>query len=100
MSMLSLRRRVCAAVCLALFLTLQLFASSSSLHKLIHPDADSPGHHCAITLLAQGQVSAPEALPILVAFVAGLFYVLPLVQSAEHSSFDYRFSSSRAPPLV
>lgn len=93
-------RRVSGIICLVLFLTLQLFASSESLHKLIHPDADSPDHHCAITMLAHGQVAASEALPILVGFVAILFFVLPLLKSAEYSSFDYRFSSSRAPPLA
>ena len=93
-------RRVWAVICLALFLTLQLFASSEALHKLIHPDADSADHNCAITLLAQGQVNAPEIGLPLVAFVAALFFVVPPLQSAVFSSFDYRFSSSRAPPLV
>ena len=44
-----------AAFCLLLFVVLQVFASSGPLHRLIHHDADSPDHHCAITLLAQGQ---------------------------------------------
>lgn len=93
-------RRVTGIICLLLLLTLQLFASSESLHKLIHPDADSPDHHCAVTMLAHGQVDASEALPLLVGFVAFLFFVLPLFKSAEYSFFDYRFSSSRAPPLA
>ena len=93
-------RRISGIICLLLLLTLQLFASSEALHKLIHPDADSPDHHCAITMLAHGQVNAPEALPLLTGFVAAFFFLLPLLESAVLSSFDYRFCSSRAPPLA
>jgi hypothetical protein len=104
MTMLSFRgrtsRRVWAVIGLAFFLALQLLTASEPLHKLIHPDADSADHHCAVTLLAQGQVNASELLLPLVAFVAALFFLLPPLQSAVFSSFDYRFSASRAPPLV
>ncbi len=104
MSMLSLRepgtRRVGAVFALVLFLTLQLFVSSESLHKLIHPDADSPDHECAITLFTHGQVNTPVATLPTVFFVAALFFLLPLFQSAVLSSFNYRFSASRAPPQV
>ena len=104
MSMLSFRNRthrsVWSVVCLASFLALLLFSSSPRLHKLIHPDADSADHQCAITMLAQGQVNAPVTPPVLVAFVPFLFSLLPPLQLAPISSFDYRFSSSRAPPLV
>jgi hypothetical protein len=102
MTMLSFRkqapRRVWSVGCLAAFLTLLLFTSSESLHKLIHPDADSPDHECAITMLAHGQVNAPAVPPVLVVFAAGIFFLLPLFETAEFSSFDYRFCFSRAPP--
>ena len=104
MTILSFRgeksRRVWAVFGLALFLFVQLLSTSTALHKLVHPDADSASHHCAVTLLSRGQVSATEALVPLVAFVAALFFFLPPFQSAAISSFDYRFSASRAPPLV
>lgn len=104
MTMLSFRgwssRRVWAMICLAAFLTLQVFSSSETLHKMIHPDADSPDHECGITLFLHGQVNTPEVLPLLAAFVAALFFFLPQVRSVVYSSFDYRFSSSRAPPLA
>jgi hypothetical protein len=91
-------RRVCALVCLALFFALELFASSGPLHKLIHRDADSSQHQCAITLLTQGQLNSPEvSLPLMV-FIAALIFFLPPLQTAIFLSFDYRFSSSRAPP--
>jgi hypothetical protein len=104
MALLSFRpgasRRVWAGICLALFLALQLFTSCETLHKLIHPDADSPDHECAITMLLHGQVNASETVSSLIAFVAALFFVLPPLVSATFPSFDYRFSFSRAPPLA
>jgi len=93
-------RRVWAVFGLALFLALQLVTSSEALHKLIHPDANSAEHQCAVTIFAHGQVNAAESLPPLVAFVAALFFLLPPLQSAVFSSFDYRYSASRAPPVV
>jgi hypothetical protein len=39
-------------------LLLNLLASSPSLHERLHPDADSAGHQCAITLFAHGQVDS------------------------------------------
>jgi hypothetical protein len=93
-------RRLSAAASLALFLLLVIFSSSEQLHKLIHPDADSPGHQCAITMLAQGQVNAPTSSLVVVAFVSALLFVLPPLRTSAVSAFDYRFSASRAPPLV
>ena len=91
-------RRLWAVICLALFLALQLFASSGALHQSLHADAGSPGHHCAVTLLTGGQLSAPM-LPVLwIAFAAALLFSLPPRSSAARFPFDYRFSASRAPP--
>jgi hypothetical protein len=91
-------RRILALFCLALFFTLQLFAASSTLHQAIHADANSPGHHCVITLLAQGQLDAPVVSAGAIALMATLLFCLLPATSARFSSFDYRFSSSRAPP--
>jgi len=92
-------RRAWAAFGLVLFLALQLLSTSTALHKLVHSDADSVDHHCAITLFSRGQVSTAETIAVPVAFVAALFFFLPILQSAEFSSFEFRFSASRAPPL-
>jgi hypothetical protein len=92
-------RRGWAAFGLGLFLTLQSLATSAVLHKFVHADADSLDHHCAITLFSRGQVSTADVAAPLVAFVAALFFLLPALQSADTSSFAYRFSASRAPPL-
>ena len=91
-------RRIWALMVLVLFIALQVFAGSATLHKAIHADASSPSHHCVITLLAKGQVNAPPSLGALVAFTAALIFFLPLFQTAARPSFDYRLSPSRAPP--
>ena len=91
-------RRAWAVIGLALFLFTQLLATSTILHKLVHTDAGSVNHHCAVTLLSRGQVNAAESIVPLAVFVAALFFLLPPLQSAALSPVDYRFSASRAPP--
>jgi hypothetical protein len=92
-------RRFWAAICLALFLTLQLFAASGSLHRAIHSDASAPSHHCVITLLSQGQLNTPEVFTSGLVFVAALLFFLPPLHATLSSSIDYRLSPSRAPPV-
>lgn len=91
-------RRFAALVCLALFLTLELSASIPGLHKLIHSDAGSARHHCAVTVFSHGNVSAADTSTSIVIFVAALLFSLPILQSAIFSRFDYRLAPSRAPP--
>jgi len=91
-------RRIWALIGIALFLALQVFASSGALHKSLHAEADAPGHHCVITLLSQGQVSAPVVIGIWVAFAFASIFLLPLLQSAVTSSSDLRLAPGRAPP--
>jgi hypothetical protein len=52
-----------AFVCVALVLALSLLAIQPSLHRFIHKDADAPGHECAVTMFAHGQVDAAAAAP-------------------------------------
>lgn len=47
-----------AALLIGIVLMLDAMAACPALHELIHKDADSPNHHCAVTLLAHGKVSA------------------------------------------
>jgi|SRR5215469_2988505 len=91
-------RRLWALFSLALFLTLQLFLSAPLLHGLIHPGADSPNHHCVITVFTHGCVDAADtSLPAVTVFL-GVTFCLLILTSAVFSSFDYRLSPSRAPP--
>jgi len=91
-------RRLTALLCLLLFLTLQIFAASGALHRALHADAAAADHHCAITLLAQGQLQSPGQPLGLLAFVATLIFSLPLLQKAAGSRLDWRLSPGRAPP--
>jgi hypothetical protein len=54
------------SLCLAGLVLLQLaMGACESLHKFFHADADDPGHECAVTLFAHGQVDAcPVELPL------------------------------------
>ena len=91
-------RRFSALLCLGLFLTLQLFLAAPWLHGLIHPGADSPNHHCVITVFTHGCVDAADtSLPVVTLFADAVFF-LSILTSAVFSSFDYRLTSSRAPP--
>jgi hypothetical protein len=45
---------------LCLFMTLLAMARSESLHELFHPDAQTPGHSCCVTLLQHNQIEAAD----------------------------------------
>ena len=45
----------------ALFVLFLAFAAIPALHQAIHSDASDLSHHCAITLLTQGQIDAAAA---------------------------------------
>jgi hypothetical protein len=73
---------------------------SPDLHRLLHRDAQNPGHNCLVTqfqnqsLLSGFVAAAAPPLPE----VSGL-----LVGSADFQSplsYDYRLPPSRAPPAV
>jgi len=51
--------RVSAAAATFVFLSLLVATASPVVHEAIHADAQDHQHHCAITLLAHGQVDAP-----------------------------------------
>jgi hypothetical protein len=51
------RHLVSLLVCLVLLL--DAMTAFPDLHELIHHDANDPGHQCAVTLFAHGQVDSP-----------------------------------------
>jgi hypothetical protein len=91
-------RRPAALLCLGLFFVLQIFSASGTLHQSLHNDAAAPGHHCVLTLFAQGHFSAPNVGSGLVAVFAAFLFSLPLLRAAVVASSDYKLSPSRAPP--
>lgn len=93
-------RRFWAVVCLLLFLTVEVLASSVVLHKVIHPDADSPLHHCVVSLLAQGQLTCGTVAAEVVLIVVVVLLRLPPLKTVANVAVDCRLSPSRAPPGV
>jgi hypothetical protein len=49
---------VIASLLVGLVLLLDALAASPALHARLHHDADQPGHECAVTIFAHGQVDA------------------------------------------
>jgi hypothetical protein len=92
-------KQFAAVLMLLLLLTLQAFGASASLHKLIHADAASPSHECAITLLSSGHVDQPgcPVTPVVPVefFVVPLTYETPLIFGCDCS-----VTSSRGPPVL
>lgn len=91
-------RRTVALLCLALFLVLEIFATSSSLHNSLHSDSTAPGHSCVLTLLAQGHLDVPAAAAISLAVILGFILALPMLYAAAISSFDFSLAPTRGPP--
>ena len=93
-------RRAAVAVMISLWVAIWALEVSPGLHRLLHEDAESPGHHCLVT-----QFQHHLLLP---GFVAALAPALPdsshaLIRSGDfqfYPSYDYRLSPSRAPPSV
>jgi len=69
------------------------------LHVLFHSDASDPGHQCAVTLFAHGQVHCPEAaVPVVRPEPLAVF-----VQSRREAGFvstDVRLLPGRGPPSL
>lgn len=92
-------KRAYSLLCLALFLSLQALATVPELHRLIHHDADKADHHCAITLLAQGNIdlvdgATPQLVPTVFISENSLTPVLVL------NAVDYQLPPDRGPPSL
>jgi hypothetical protein len=83
----------------ALVLLLSFAGASPQLHKLLHPDADSPDHNCAVTLFAHGQVDAASVSTVVVGIAVLFGGIALLAETLVLPLADYRYSPSRAPPV-
>jgi hypothetical protein len=83
----------------ALVLFLSFVGASPELHKLIHADAGSPDHNCAITLFAHGQVATANVSVAIVVLAVLFGGVALLAETFQIPLADYRYSPSRAPPV-
>ena len=81
-----------------LVLLLNALAASPSLHELLHADAGSPQHQCAVTLFAHGQVDSATV---------EISTVVPTVFIEKTSQFEFsifapaieNLPAGRAPPV-
>jgi hypothetical protein len=79
-------------------LLLNLLAAAPSLHELLHHDADEPGHQCAVTMFAHGQVDSPvvEVAAIIPVAPAEFF---PLTPVSIIYALVETLPAGRAPPV-
>lgn len=93
------RGRIAGVVLLiALLLGLVAAASSPSLHLRLCPNANRPGHHCAVTDFAAGLVEVPVAAVLGLAVLAVVFASVRLPEVLPLAIPLFRLSPSRAPP--
>jgi hypothetical protein len=93
-------RLAAIAVMLSLWTALWALEISPDVHRLLHKDAQNPGHNCLVTQLQRSLVDS--------GFVAAFAPVPPEVPSSRLScadfhfypSYDYRLTLSRGPPSV
>jgi len=86
-----------ATVLLLLFLGVQFLARSAAAHQFIHHDAKAPGHHCVVTVVAEGLLDFTPA-PQPIAADSILVPHLPRFVAAEHGIRAHRLPDGRAPP--
>jgi hypothetical protein len=90
----------CAAACLSVFVTFQLFAALPKLHNWIHPDSDHASHHCELTVLLQGQVNATTNEGLVAAFISVVLPATLPARTAVVSFVHCQLPPGRAPPLA
>jgi len=89
---------VLASLLVCLVLLLDAMAACPSLHELIHHDADEPGHECAVTLFAHGQVDSPVVEVAAIMAVAPVEF-LPLTSVSVCNGPVATLPPGRAPPV-
>ena len=82
----------------ALVLALGVFSASPRLHEWLHPDADQPGHVCAITLFQHGLVQTATAVILLEAAVRWIARLDVLPAGPDLIARRFRLCPGRAPP--
>lgn len=94
------RRLAAVGAMLTLWAWICALEASPGLHHFVHKDAQSPAHHCFVTQLQQHSVHPGSAPIILVSAPTAWISFGYQGQFLAPSSFDYRLSPSRGPPLA
>ena len=86
-----------ALLLVAIVLLIDAMVACPALHKALHPDADKPGHHCAVTVFAHGHVGTTSVevevvFAVLTVPVVHRFYFAAFTPAIEH------LPAGRAPP--
>lgn len=93
------RRRLKSMLLLGVFVSVLGLATSATLHKAVHPNAQNADHQCAVTLLASGQVhtaASTVALPT-VSFVT---VAVAHLEISRPTGPSFNLSPSRGPPAL
>lgn len=90
-------KRGLSALLLGALLMVQGMVALPGLHRLVHYDAGTPAHQCAVTMLAQGQVDCATTDFCILPPSPVLTRETPLPE-ANFVSTDVRLLPSRGPP--
>ncbi len=93
------RRRWVALTLLGVFLSVFALTLSEALHRVLHTDACSPQHQCAVTMLQSGHVEMPDCDAAIVP-AAVVSVSVPLVENNFVPSVDYSLPPSCGPPAL
>ena len=89
---------VLALLLAGLVLLLDAMAAAPQLHELIHHDADAPGHECAVTIFAHGQVDSPVVEVAAIMPVTPIEF-LPLTSVSTFNALVESLPPGRGPPV-
>ena len=88
-----------AGLLVALVLGLNALAASSTLHELIHKDADRASHTCSVTLFAHGQVDSVSGDVSVPAPATSIETAPSIIFSVPGTSIE-NLPPGRGPPAV
>jgi len=81
-----------------IILLLNLLAASPSLHELLHHDANQPGHQCAVTVFAHGQVDS-SVVDVAMPIPAATIEFSPPILVSVPSALAAALPPGRGPPV-
>ncbi|HEX4350652.1 MAG TPA: hypothetical protein VH251_09695 [Verrucomicrobiae bacterium] len=89
---------VIASLLAGFVLLLNAMAASPTLHEWFHADAGEPGHQCAVTLFAHGQVDS-SVVDIAIPFPQTFVAASPSIKISVYSLAIENLPAGRAPPV-
>lgn len=87
-----------AVLLIGVVLLLGAMAAAPALHELIHQDANEPGHQCAVSLFAHGQVDSPVMEGAAIVPIAPVEF-LPLASVSAFNALVETLPPGRGPPV-